>query len=296
VSTKTVSLVHADTSYVKGRNGVTYAYRRFGRAGNGPPVVFLQEVQYETSIPTVQDRVVQAALKLVLEPIFEAEFQPCSYGFRPRRRAQDAIAEIHLLASNPRNYEWVLEADIVGASDEPESPHLIELHVMTLHQQFVKHNRLSSTDGQPGAGRQRCGRQPIPTKGLPITVRSREENTLLSSAPAKVEDRSQLTALAPLDPRSLARIASQASEATLSTSFDFDVNPCTTCQTPTDSSVRRTYPRFKRGLTGKADPGRCMGFQLAKHIGEIFAERCRVFQAGCDSERRQCARVISGLA
>ena len=46
-------------------------------------------------IPTVTDRVVQAALKLVLEPIFEADFQPCSYGFRPGRRAQDAIAEIH---------------------------------------------------------------------------------------------------------------------------------------------------------------------------------------------------------
>ena len=37
----------------------------------------------------------QAALKLVLEPIFEADFKPCSYGFRPKRRAQDAIAEIH---------------------------------------------------------------------------------------------------------------------------------------------------------------------------------------------------------
>jgi RNA-directed DNA polymerase len=44
-------------------------------------------------IPTIADRVVQAALKLVLEPIFEAGFEPCSYGFRPRRRAQDAIAE-----------------------------------------------------------------------------------------------------------------------------------------------------------------------------------------------------------
>ncbi|MET9030841.1 hypothetical protein ABZW96_35280 [Nocardia sp. NPDC004168] len=41
-------------------------------------------------IPTTADRVVQAALKLVLEPIFEADFQPCSYGFRPKRRAQDA--------------------------------------------------------------------------------------------------------------------------------------------------------------------------------------------------------------
>jgi hypothetical protein len=46
-------------------------------------------------ITTVADRVVQAALKLVLEPIFEADFQPCSYGFRPNRRAHDAIAEIH---------------------------------------------------------------------------------------------------------------------------------------------------------------------------------------------------------
>ena len=48
-------------------------------------------------IPTTADRVVQAALKLVLEPIFEADFKPCSYGFRPKRRAQDAIAEIHYL-------------------------------------------------------------------------------------------------------------------------------------------------------------------------------------------------------
>jgi RNA-directed DNA polymerase len=69
-------------------------------------------------IPTTADRVVQAALKLVLEPIFEADFKPCSYGFRPGRRAQDAIAEIHYLASPPRNYEWVFEADITACFDE----------------------------------------------------------------------------------------------------------------------------------------------------------------------------------
>ena len=69
-------------------------------------------------IPTTEDRVVQAALKLVLEPIFEADFKPCSYGFRPRRRAQDAIAEIHFLASPTRNYEWVFEADIKACFDE----------------------------------------------------------------------------------------------------------------------------------------------------------------------------------
>jgi RNA-directed DNA polymerase len=66
-------------------------------------------------IPTVTDRVVQAALKLVLEPIFEADFQPVSYGFRPYRRAQDAIAEIHLFSS--RGYDRVLDADIEACFD-----------------------------------------------------------------------------------------------------------------------------------------------------------------------------------
>jgi RNA-directed DNA polymerase len=66
-------------------------------------------------IATARDRVVQASLKLVVEPIFEAVFHPCSYGFRPKRRAQDAIAEIHFLTS--RSYEWVLEADITACFD-----------------------------------------------------------------------------------------------------------------------------------------------------------------------------------
>jgi RNA-directed DNA polymerase len=69
-------------------------------------------------IPTTADRVVQAVLKLVLEPIFEADFKPCSYGFRPRRRAQDAIAEIHFLGSPRLNYEWVFEGDIAACFDE----------------------------------------------------------------------------------------------------------------------------------------------------------------------------------
>ncbi|MES9512117.1 reverse transcriptase domain-containing protein [Streptomyces sp. NPDC000609] len=51
-------------------------------------------------IPTIAGRVVQAALKLVLEPVFEADFTPVSYGFRPGRRAQDAIAEIHHFGTN----------------------------------------------------------------------------------------------------------------------------------------------------------------------------------------------------
>jgi RNA-directed DNA polymerase len=66
--------------------------------------------QRRLGIATIRDRVVQAALKLVLEPIFEADFHPCSYGFRPGRRAQDAIAEIHLLATH--GYVWVLVGDM----------------------------------------------------------------------------------------------------------------------------------------------------------------------------------------
>jgi RNA-directed DNA polymerase len=77
-------------------------------------------------IPTTTDRVVQAALKLVLEPIFEADFKPCSYGFRPKRRAQDAIAEIHYLASPTRNYEWVFEADIEACFDQIDHTALLE--------------------------------------------------------------------------------------------------------------------------------------------------------------------------
>jgi RNA-directed DNA polymerase len=74
--------------------------------------------QRRLGIATVRDRVVQAALKLVLEPIWEADFLPCSYGFRPLRRAHDAIAEIRTFASPPHRYEWALEGDIAACFDE----------------------------------------------------------------------------------------------------------------------------------------------------------------------------------
>jgi RNA-directed DNA polymerase len=75
-------------------------------------------------IATARDRTVQAALKLILEPIWEADFQPFSYGFRPNRRAQDAIAEIFNFASN--QYEWVLEADIKACFDEISHSALVD--------------------------------------------------------------------------------------------------------------------------------------------------------------------------
>jgi len=67
-------------------------------------------------IAAVRDRVVQASLKLVLEPIFEADFYPCSYGFRPQRRAHDAVAEVRHFTA--RSYEWIVEGDIKACFDE----------------------------------------------------------------------------------------------------------------------------------------------------------------------------------
>src|SRR6266571_8398462 len=75
-------------------------------------------------IPTIADRVVQASLKSVLEPIFEAGFKPCSYGFRPNRRAQDAIAEIHHYGTS--GYRWVLECDIKACFDEIDHTALMD--------------------------------------------------------------------------------------------------------------------------------------------------------------------------
>lgn len=80
--------------------------------------------QRRLGIATVTDRVVQASLTLVLEPILEADFLPCSYGFRPGRRAHDAIAEARYLAA--RSYEWVVEGDITACFDEIAHPALME--------------------------------------------------------------------------------------------------------------------------------------------------------------------------
>jgi RNA-directed DNA polymerase len=77
-------------------------------------------------IPTVTDRIVQATLKLVLEPIFEADFVPASYGFRPKRRAHDAIAEIHYLTSANRRYHWVLDADVEACFDNIDHTALMD--------------------------------------------------------------------------------------------------------------------------------------------------------------------------
>jgi RNA-directed DNA polymerase len=107
-------------------------------------------------IPTIADRVVQASLKLVLEPIFEADFKPCSYGFRPNRRAHDAIAEIHHLASGPRKYHWVFETDIKACFDEIDHSALMDRlrarikdkRVCSLVKAFLKSGVLTEPGGR----------------------------------------------------------------------------------------------------------------------------------------------------
>ena len=61
-------------------------------------------------IPTIRDRVVQAAAKLVLEPIFEADFEDNAYGYRPARGAVDAVKEVHRYVC--RGYTDVVDADL----------------------------------------------------------------------------------------------------------------------------------------------------------------------------------------
>ena len=76
-------------------------------------------------IPTVRDRIVQMAAKIVIEPIFEADFIGSSYGFRPKRNAVQALERVRQAAN--RGYNWVLDADIKGYFDNIEHSKLMEL-------------------------------------------------------------------------------------------------------------------------------------------------------------------------
>jgi group II intron reverse transcriptase/maturase len=77
-----------------------------GRSGQTRPL----------GIPTVRDRVVMAAARIVLEPVFEADFSASSFGFRPKRSAHMAIEAIRVVANRGGN--WVLDADIKACFDE----------------------------------------------------------------------------------------------------------------------------------------------------------------------------------
>ena len=81
--------------------------------------------QRPLGIPTIRDRVIQMAAKLVIEPIFEADFQPCSYGFRPKRSATQALEAIR--EAGNRGHNFVVDADIQGYFDGIDRSILMDL-------------------------------------------------------------------------------------------------------------------------------------------------------------------------
>ena len=95
-------------------------------------------------IPTIRDRVVQTAAKLLLEPIFEADLDPATFGYRPRRSAEDAIKEVHALLR--RGYTDVVDADLSKYFDT--IPHrtlircvarrMVDRHVLQLIKLWLK--------------------------------------------------------------------------------------------------------------------------------------------------------------
>ena len=80
--------------------------------------------QRPLGIPTVRDRVVQAALRAVLEPIFERDFAAQSYGFRPQRGCKDALRRVDTLLK--QGYSWVVDADLKSYFDTIPRPELME--------------------------------------------------------------------------------------------------------------------------------------------------------------------------
>lgn len=81
--------------------------------------------QRPLGIPTVRDRVVQMAAKIILEPIFEADFLPVSYGFRPKRNATQALEAIR--EAGNRGYNFVVDADIESYFDTIDQDRLLEM-------------------------------------------------------------------------------------------------------------------------------------------------------------------------
>jgi RNA-directed DNA polymerase len=95
-------------------------------------------------IPTIRDRVAQAAAKLVLEPIFEADFEDCAYGYRPRRSAGDAVQEVH--RGLCQGFTDVVDADLScyfdsiphGALLEEVERRVSDVHVIRLIRKWLK--------------------------------------------------------------------------------------------------------------------------------------------------------------
>ena len=117
-------------------------------------------------IPNIKDRVVQAAARLILEPIFEADFQDCSYGFRPGRSQHDALEEVkkHL----KEGFREVYDVDIKGYFDSiPHDKLLKSVEVRVADLSVIKLIRMWLRAPVVEAGKGGSGHQGRPTQGTP---------------------------------------------------------------------------------------------------------------------------------
>jgi RNA-directed DNA polymerase len=120
-------------------------------------------------IPTIRDRVAQAAAKIVLEPVFEADFEDSAYGYRPRRSAIDAVKETHRLLC--RGYTDVVDADLSKYFDT--IPHadllrsvgrrIVDRHVLWLIKLWLR----APVEERDGDGKRRMSGGKDTTRGTP---------------------------------------------------------------------------------------------------------------------------------
>jgi RNA-directed DNA polymerase len=117
------------------------------------------------SIPSVRDRVVQSAVKLVIEPIFEADFLPCSFGFRPRRSAHDALQV--LVDESWRGRRWIAESDIANCFEAiPHSGLMSAVEERICDRRLLKLLRAMLRAGVLEAGAVRQGVSGTPQGGV----------------------------------------------------------------------------------------------------------------------------------
>jgi len=124
-------------------------------------------------IPTIRDRVAQMAMKLIIEPIFEADLEPAAYGYRPQRSAQDALKEVHTRLC--QGYHEVVDADLSCYFDtiphhelmQSVARRISDCHVLALIKMWLK-TPVEEVDAQgrrrlTGGKRSTCG---IPQGGV----------------------------------------------------------------------------------------------------------------------------------